>query len=170
MACNIKLLGKYNPTSRMRPYGEYEGLQWMMDSFHLHFKTEHRDILKITAITPLPIKKILRATQKWYNTIEMHHGIEEARFFPIMERKIPDFAKGHREDHKKIHSNLEDLSSYVEQCDANPNLFSLPQFLEKLETTTNILFDHMDREVLSLGPDKLKPYMTAKEDDALLDF
>lgn len=114
--------------------------------------------------------------------LTMHHTIEEVHIFPILAKKMPQFAvhehkegaevdeeaKNHIESHKGIHDGLEELGSLVQGWTKDQSTYSPTAMRECLDGFRKVLFDHLDKEVEDLKGDNLKKHgFTLAELDAM---
>ncbi|EJU03940.1 hypothetical protein DACRYDRAFT_77739 [Dacryopinax primogenitus] len=106
-----------------------------------------------------------RQAMDFIHHLEMHHGIEEQHIFPVLQRKMPDFAKGakHRNSHKGIHEGLDRLEALIKDYRNDPKTYSPVEFRACLDSFRDVLFSHLDEEVADLQGENLKKFCTLAE-------
>lgn len=98
-------------------------------------------------------------------SLERHHTAEERRLYPILAKRMPAF----REDvellsqHQDIHAGLTKLYSLLNEYKHGQKPFSLPEVKVSMDGFGEVLWQHLDQEVIQLSPDKLRIYWSVDE-------
>jgi hemerythrin-like domain-containing protein len=100
--------------------------------------------------------------------LTMHHNIEEAHIFPVLARKMPEFAAGPNaaellRQHREIHKGMDGLEEYLRRCQSGETELDLRTLKTQLDSWGEILWKHLDQEVKTLGAENMRKYWTLDE-------
>lgn len=100
--------------------------------------------------------------------LEMHHGIEEAHVFPMLARKMPEFAAGPPtaellRQHREIHTGMDGLSAYLEACQQGERTLNWAELAAQLDSWGGVLWKHLDQEVDTLSAENMCRYWSKEE-------
>ncbi|KAH8600927.1 hypothetical protein B0O99DRAFT_649007 [Bisporella sp. PMI_857] len=100
--------------------------------------------------------------------LQMHHGAEEMRIFPVLARKMPEFKNGKDKaellrQHKEIHNGMDGMEEYLQKCKDGEESFELRVLKEKMDGWGGVLWKHLDQEVETLGAENMRRYWTLEE-------
>lgn len=97
----------------------------------------------------------------------MHHGIEEARVFPLLARRMPEFRPGRAgpmvAQHRLIHAGLESFEAYLRAVRAGEQDLDWAELKARMESWGGVLWEHLDEEVKSLGAENMRKYWSKQE-------
>ncbi|KAE8222576.1 hypothetical protein CF319_g4251 [Tilletia indica] len=109
-----------HPSYRTKmPADPYARLLNLMMPFHNRFRLTYATIqgtLKNPQIQALPHRQLttlLHQTLALAQHLDGHHQIEEAYIFPQLAVRMPQFGKGHIEEHETMHRSLVELRNYA---------------------------------------------------------
>ncbi|KAK7057131.1 hemerythrin HHE cation binding domain-containing protein [Favolaschia claudopus] len=158
----------------------YEERRWnrfgdTMNQFHSYFKQEFNTIYELADGTfskrGMSLSLYLEKARQLNTHLTMHHTIEEKHIFPILAKKMPEFAleteHGHIESHKKIHDGLDELATLVYKFKKEPTTYSPTEMRACLDGFREVLFAHLDEEVSDLQGENMKKYWTLEELEAI---
>nr|GAT56342.1 predicted protein [Mycena chlorophos] len=142
-----------------------------MASFHNYFKQEFNTLYDLAdgSFTKrgLNLTLYLDIARKLSHHLTMHHTIEERYIFPVLAKKMPQFAtdadEGHIESHKGIHEGLESLDALVKKFKSEPSTYSPAEMRACLDGFREVLFTHLDQEVSDLSGENMKKIWTLEE-------
>ncbi|KIK67349.1 hypothetical protein GYMLUDRAFT_217561 [Collybiopsis luxurians FD-317 M1] len=143
-----------------------------MKSFHERFKEDFNTLSQLAdgSFTKRgwSLGLYLQAATRLNDHLTMHHTIEEMHIFPILARRMKEFAQsddnhGHIASHKAIHEGLERLKTLVHQYKAEPTGYDPTKMRECLDSFREVLFAHLDQEVEDLRGRNLKKHFTLEE-------
>ncbi|WVQ81972.1 hypothetical protein IAT38_004099 [Cryptococcus sp. DSM 104549] len=153
------------PKSKKADDKAWNRLAEHMDSFHSHFRYEFNKVYTLAdggfQKEGMTLPKFLREAQQLSNHLDMHHRIE-SYIFPILAKKMPQFAAGARESgehlkkHKGIHDGLEKYDKVLSEALANPSSYDPAKLRAVLDGFREVLFTHLDEEVKDLGAESMK--------------
>jgi glutamate-1-semialdehyde aminotransferase len=97
--------------------------------------------------------------------LDAHHTAEERRLYPILAKRMPAFQEDLEllSQHKEIHAGLTRLSSLLNGYKYGQNPLSLGEVKECMDGFGEVLWKHLDEEVVQLSPDKLSMYWSVDE-------
>ncbi|KAG7562986.1 hypothetical protein FFLO_01544 [Filobasidium floriforme] len=139
---------------------EWNHLADMMERYHNHFKHNFHAIYQNADKYPKggpSLRRFLQESQGLYRSLDMHHRIEEAYFFPLLAKRMPQFKAGARESgehlksHKAIHDGIETYASLLLKYASDPSTYSPEELRGNMDSWREVLFRHLDEEVEDLG-------------------
>ncbi|KAF5879706.1 putative neutrophil cytosol factor 2 protein [Botrytis fragariae] len=150
----------------------YNSMAEHMNYFHNHFR-QTWTLLK-TATTnnqrprDLSLRQFLQTGLSFLSQLEVHHGIEEQHIFPVLARKMPEFANGKNaaellRQHREIHKGMDVMQEYLEKCRDGETELSLKVLGEKMDGFGEVLWKHLDQEVETLGAENMRRYWSREE-------
>ncbi|KAL4886874.1 hypothetical protein BJY04DRAFT_176741 [Aspergillus karnatakaensis] len=145
-----------------------------MDYFHANFRRSWNILWTATETSQRPrnmtLKQFLSVGIHFAEHLEVHHNIEETYIFPFLARKMPEFqnGKGKRaaellRQHREIHKGLDGFKEYLEKCSSGEDELRLDVLREKMEGWKDVLWNHLDQEVKTLGAENMRRYWTKEE-------
>ena len=113
----------------------------------------------------MSIKQFLNAGLDFCSQLTLHHNIEEAHVFPILARKMPLFQMQDllRAQHKEIHTGLEKLEKYLDDCRNGARELRLEELKDIMEGFGKVLWAHLDEEVEQLGAENMRKFWSIEE-------
>ncbi|KAH8914656.1 hypothetical protein BT69DRAFT_1231890 [Atractiella rhizophila] len=149
---------------------DWNYLHDVMSQFHENFRQCFREIYSHTTNDNAwrdefcSLSSFLRFAESFFIGLSNHHGIEEARLFPILAEKMPEFrGDKHPDEHRKIHAGLDKYGEYVKECKLDSSKYSASKLREIMDSFEKILFYHLDAEVKSLEYENMSKYWTLDE-------
>lgn len=141
--------------------------------FHEHFRhTTSRISALLTTLSPsFPSKNKLETLDNLLSicaslcrSLEAHHSIEERLIFPILAKKLPQFAHSsqHTKEHQQMHHALQDLQKYIAQVSTNlrsvklrngrelDEVFDHAKMVKLVDELKRVLLPHLKAEEASL--------------------
>lgn len=96
--------------------------------------------------------------------------MEETYFFPMLARKMPEFRRQEHllEQHKEIHKGLDRFQEYLERCRDGEQELRLNELKEIMDGFGEVLWEHLDDEVATLGAENMRKYWTLQEINAMM--
>ncbi|OCK78955.1 hypothetical protein K432DRAFT_300900 [Lepidopterella palustris CBS 459.81] len=140
-----------------------------MDHFHNMFRrtwtTLHTACATDTRPPGMSIRAFLTTGLDFCAHLEAHHGIEEAHVFPVLARKMPAFRRELQllSQHQEIHTGLEKMRAYLEECRRGERELRLGELKEVLDGFGSVLWTHLDEEVRELGAENMRRFWTVEE-------
>ncbi|KAJ7285152.1 hypothetical protein C8J57DRAFT_1290571 [Mycena rebaudengoi] len=93
-----------------------------------------------------------------------HHKMEETLLFPFFETKLGLHSMDHNVDqHHGFMAGLEDLEKYFNEVHAGTATYSGPKVIEKLDSFSELLVQHLRDEIPTLESSKMRAAFTKKE-------
>ncbi|TEY18009.1 hypothetical protein BOTCAL_2094g00010 [Botryotinia calthae] len=150
----------------------YNSMAEHMNYFHNNFR-QTWTLLKTATINNqrprnLSLRQFLQIGLSFISHLEAHHGIEEHHIFPVLARKMPEFAAGNNaaellRQHREIHKGMDVMQEYLEQCRDGETELSLKILGEKMDGFGEVLWKHLDQEVETLGAENMRRYWSREE-------
>jgi iron-sulfur cluster repair protein YtfE (RIC family) len=156
-----------------------------MVPFHNSFRMHHAEIQARLAtsqtLSKRDLSQMMRTSLQLCNHLDTHHMIEETYIFPLLAKKMTQFAPSsqHTKEHDVMHATLEKLQTYsrgvlgrlqdsqgsVEAGTAWPkDVYDSEKFSTLVDDLAQALFPHLAAEEESLSPASLrKAGFTAEE-------
>ncbi|KZT51894.1 hypothetical protein CALCODRAFT_502976 [Calocera cornea HHB12733] len=158
------MAGKMHPSAEDRRWNQFSTT---MQHFHDHFRMSFDELYETADRKRLgpSLFAFFRQAMDLVRQLEMHHSIEEAHIFPILQKKMPNFGKDekHRNSHKGIHEGLDRLETLITRFRDQPSTYSPIELRACLDSFREVLFTHLDEEVEDLRGENLKKYYTLAE-------
>ncbi|KAJ7227378.1 hypothetical protein GGX14DRAFT_629689 [Mycena pura] len=96
--------------------------------------------------------------------IHHHHHLEETLLFPFFETKLGAKAMEHNvEQHHEFMDRLNDLEKYLKEVQAGKVSYNGTTIIEKLDTFSDSLVQHLADEIPTLESSKMRAAFTVKE-------
>ncbi|KAG8927459.1 hypothetical protein FRC01_007471 [Tulasnella sp. 417] len=96
--------------------------------------------------------------------LNRHHSIEETIFFPWLETKLGEGAMGGNvEGHERFQAPLATFSELIENLRSGKATWDLDTFRKSLYELAEVLRPHLEEEIETLRPEKLKDHVPADE-------
>ncbi|WVR07421.1 hypothetical protein IAU60_004462 [Kwoniella sp. DSM 27419] len=144
---------------------EWNRLAVHMDQFHSHFRYEFNRVYTLADggfhKEGMSLPRFLREAQQLYSHLDMHHRIE-TYIFPVLAKKMPQFAMGKRESgehlksHKAIHDGLERYDKFIREALEETSNYDAGKLRVIMDGFREVLFTHLDEEVHDLGAESMK--------------
>ncbi|WVQ99898.1 hypothetical protein IAU59_007041 [Kwoniella sp. CBS 9459] len=144
---------------------EWNRLAVHMDQFHSHFRYEFNRVYTLADggfhKEGMTLPRFLREAQQLYSHLDMHHRIE-TYIFPVLAKKMPQFAHGKREagehlkSHKAIHDGLEKYDRFLRDSLEDASNYDATKLRTIMDGFRDVLFSHLDEEVKDLGAESMK--------------
>ncbi|KDR75854.1 hypothetical protein GALMADRAFT_248584 [Galerina marginata CBS 339.88] len=159
----------------VREERKWNKLSEHMSAFHEHFKVEFNTLYELAdgsfTRRGLSLPRYLDTAESMNHHLTMHHTIEERYIFPILAKKMPQFANNddgpHIASHHGIHEGLAQLETLVQGWKQAPSTYSPTAMRACLDSFRAVLFRHLDEEVTDLRGENLKKYLTLEELESL---
>lgn len=145
---------------------QYNRLAEHMDQFHNGFRLSWNEIYKACTTNQRPrsmsLREFITFALRFSEHLEMHHSIEESYVFPKLARKMPAFRKQDEllAQHRKIHEGLDKYAAYLKECKSGERELVLRELKELMETFGEVLWRHLEDEVVELGAENMRKYWT----------
>ncbi|KAG8927455.1 hypothetical protein FRC01_007467 [Tulasnella sp. 417] len=98
------------------------------------------------------------------NFVHHHHSIEETLFFPWLETKLGEGAMGgNLEGHEKFRAPLAAFEELLANLRSGKATWDLETFRKSLYDLVEVLRPHLEEEIETLRPEKLKDHVPAGE-------
>ncbi|KAG8927456.1 hypothetical protein FRC01_007468 [Tulasnella sp. 417] len=98
------------------------------------------------------------------NFVHHHHSIEETIFFPWLETKLGEGAMGGNvEGHEKFRAPLATFEELLANLRGGEATWDLETFRKSLYDLVEVLRPHLEEEIETLRPEKLKDHVPADE-------
>lgn len=147
----------------------YNRLADMMNAYHNHFRHEWTTLSNACTANKRPqgmsIRQFLSLGESFCRSLTMHHNIEESYIFPELARRMPAFRdqREMKSQHKQIHEGLEVFEKYLQDCRRGETELRLEEMGRIMGTFGEVLWKHLDDEVLQLGAENMRRYWTKEE-------
>ncbi|GMK59133.1 hypothetical protein CspeluHIS016_0701480 [Cutaneotrichosporon spelunceum] len=134
-----------------------------MATFHARFEHEFLRIYELADggwRAHLPFTRFIREAEQVSHHLDMHHRIEEAYFFPMLAKKLPQFATArggaeHVAAHRAIHAGLERYEAVLERARRDPEGYDGRELRAVMDGFREVLFTHLEEEVTDLGAESI---------------
>lgn len=99
----------------------------------------------------------------------MHHNIEEKYVFPALARRMTVFNTNElmKSQHKEIHVGLNKLQKWLEECKTGEREYRADEMKEIMDGFGDVLWEHLDEEVVQLGAENMRKFWTMEEVDRM---
>ncbi|KAJ3515254.1 hypothetical protein NLJ89_g1879 [Agrocybe chaxingu] len=144
-----------------------------MSGFHEWFKQEFNTLYTLAdgsfTSRGLSLAHYLETAKTMNRHLKMHHTIEERYVFPILGKKMPQFAKENEDVTQSPPSynapilGLVKLEKLVDKWIDEPSTYSPKEMRDCLDSFRDVLFHHLDEEVEDIRGENLKKYFTLQE-------
>lgn len=157
------------PKLSAQEFQAYNRMATHMDYFHNHFRESWNTLYKACEANKRPknlsIRAFLSVGLQLCQHLTMHHDIEEASIFPVLAKKMPAFRHEMemKTAHKSIHDGLEKLEPWLEQVQSGERELNLRELKVIMDTFGEVLWQHLDEEVVELGAENMRKYWTLAE-------
>ena len=113
----------------------------------------------------MSIRQFLETGLQFCRHLEIHHGIEEARVFPVLAKKMPAFKKELEllTQHKEIIAGLKKFEAYIESCSSGERELRLDELKRLMDAFGDVLWTHLADEVAQLGAENMRKYWSITE-------
>lgn len=111
----------------------------------------------------MTLKQFLDEGLHFAQHLTTHHSIEERHIFPLLGKRMPEFRGDLQAQHKEIHRGLDKFEEYLKGCKRGDYEFELRTLKEKMETWGQVLWEHLDEEVQTLGAENMRKYWSKEE-------
>ncbi|GAA5970018.1 hypothetical protein JCM11641_000235 [Rhodosporidiobolus odoratus] len=146
---------------------EWDRMSSRMEGFHTHFRLAFKQLFELADGSfekrGLTLPDFMDVAESFLRHLEGHHGIEERYIFPVLAKRMPQFADEHQEEHDTIHEGMYKFEVLVEKYRSEPSSYSPEEFRANLAAWGPVLFYHLNAEVATLKPDILRRYWTLEE-------
>ncbi|EJD42344.1 hypothetical protein AURDEDRAFT_168645 [Auricularia subglabra TFB-10046 SS5] len=145
-----------------------------MEQFHTYFRIDFDNIYEMADGSfnerGMSLPMYLTQANNFKRHLEGHHNIEETYIFPHLAQRMQAFQPNdkHRTSHKGIHDGLDKLSELVRKWRTEPASYSPTEMRACLDSFRDVLFRHLDEEVVDLGADNMRKYWTLNEMDQFM--
>ncbi|KAG8628505.1 hypothetical protein KVT40_004378 [Elsinoe batatas] len=152
-----------------REYKLYNRLAEQMDMYHNYFRQSWNMLYKSCEAgkraNGQSIRAFLNTGLQFCEHLECHHGIEEAKVFPMLGRKMPAFRNKDEllGQHKQIHKGLDKMQKYIVECDSGERELRLSELKDIMDSFGKVLWEHLDDEVRTLGAENMRTFWTKEE-------
>jgi len=147
----------------------YNRMAEHMDYFHNHFRHSWQTLYNACEANKRPasmsIRQFLQIGLQLCQHLTMHHDIEETHIFPVLARKMPAFRHEMqmKTAHKAIHDGLEKLEPWLEEVRSGERELNLRELKVIMDSFGEILWQHLDEEVVELGAENMRKYWSVAE-------
>ncbi|TEB37659.1 hypothetical protein FA13DRAFT_927189 [Coprinellus micaceus] len=149
-----------------------------MNQFHSYFKTQFNMLYELADGSyekqGLSLASFVQLINDLIHHLTMHHTIEEQTLFPILGKRMSQFAEResrgeHIESHRQIHDGLDTLSELTRKWTSGPSTYSPSDLRMCLDSFREVLFRHLDDEcrVLRRAGASLEPSLFHATDPRL---
>ncbi|BGP14073.1 hypothetical protein JCM10213_002368 [Rhodosporidiobolus nylandii] len=146
---------------------EWDRMSSRMEGFHTYFRSAFKQLFELADGSfeqrGLSVRDFCDVAESFLRHLEGHHGIEERYIFPVLAKRMPQFADEHQEEHDTIHEGMHKFETLVAKYRSEPSTYSPQEFRSNLASWGPVLFYHLNAEVESLKPDILRRYWTLEE-------
>ncbi|GAA5835608.1 hypothetical protein JCM9279_004593 [Rhodotorula babjevae] len=146
---------------------EWDRMSSRMEGFHSYFRLAFKQLFELSDGSfekrGLSVRDFMGVAEDFHEHLGFHHGIEERHIFPVLAKRMPQFAVEHQEEHNAIHEGMDKLQTLIAKYRADPSSYSPDEFRANLASWGPTLFYHLNEEVESLKPDVLRRYWTLEE-------
>ncbi|KZW01810.1 hypothetical protein EXIGLDRAFT_716458 [Exidia glandulosa HHB12029] len=153
---------------------KFNRLSSVMEQFHNHFRHEFNDIYDLAdgkfERRGMSLSMYLAQIVSFKRHLEGHHGIEEAYIFPRLAMRMKEFDddEKHKNSHKGIHDGLDKLSELIHKWRLDASSYSPTELRACLDTWRDVLFRHLDEEVVDLKGSNMRKYWSLEEMDQFM--
>lgn len=156
-------------------YRVYNRMADGMEYYHAHFRQTWNTLWSAaTSGGPAPKRPAARALVaeglQFVRHLTVHHDIEETHIFPVLARKMPEFAPGKGRgasellrQHREIHKGMDGLEAYLTRCRLGDAELDLAELRAVMESWGPVLWTHLDQEVKTLAAENMRKYWTQEE-------
>ncbi|KAH6684218.1 hypothetical protein B0J14DRAFT_466340 [Halenospora varia] len=147
----------------------YNSMAEHMEYFHNHFRqtwtTLHTACVNNRRPPSMSLKAFLSTGLSFCHHLTAHHSIEEQHIFPILRRKMPEFQNTAEllRQHKDIHKGMDAFEEYLDSVKCGERELELSVMKEKMDCWGEVLWQHLDQEVRTLGAENMRKYWTVEE-------
>jgi hemerythrin-like domain-containing protein len=136
----------------------YDHLHSAMIYFHSLLRAKWADISASLAKPSPNIPYVASAIVDFCQHLDMHHAIEEARIFPVLAKRLPQFRKSgeHTAEHEVMHRALGDLQGYAAYVVDDPEAWKIDKAKALCARLEKALFPHLAAEEESIKGSSLK--------------
>ncbi len=140
---------------RSDPYNKlYEGMRFY------HSLLRNKWVLirqELNTETPRP-QRVVPQFLDFTQHLDLHHRIEEAHIFPLLAKRLPQFADNaaHKKEHEVMHKCLTDLEGYARYVQDDMSSWSLSKAKVLVDRLEGALFPHLEAEEESLKAESLR--------------
>ncbi|TFL03959.1 hypothetical protein BDV98DRAFT_563320 [Pterulicium gracile] len=115
-------------------------------------------------ITPEKVDPFMTFCMAVFESIHHHHSVEEAVFFPEIEAKLGKGAmSGNIDEHHLFVPQLAEFEEYLGRIKKGEEKYDGGVLLERLNGFTDVMLEHLNHEVETLDPARLRAAFTARE-------
>ena len=111
----------------------------------------------------MTLKQFLDEGLRFVDQLTMHHNIEERHIFPVLGKRMPEFRGDLQAQHRDIHAGLDVFGAYLRGCKSGEHAFELSALKERMEPWGDVLWEHLDEEVKTLGAENMRKYWSKEE-------
>ncbi|KAJ7772860.1 hypothetical protein DFH07DRAFT_801744 [Mycena maculata] len=98
------------------------------------------------------------------DSIHHHHDLEEAFYFPELEKKLGKGALAPSvEQHHTFVPQLVQLKEYLEDVKAGKETYDGPLLVEKIHSFSDLMIEHLNEEIPALESSRMRAVFTEKE-------
>ncbi|EFX02444.1 hypothetical protein CMQ_2493 [Grosmannia clavigera kw1407] len=169
------------PALSRENFRKYNRLAEHMDYFHNHFRQiwtlMYNACLNNKRPASMSVRQFIEEGLQLVHMLEMHHSIEETHVFPTLAKRMPEFqavgvgkvkglAKAAQllQQHRDIHVGMDGLEKYLRQCgQRGTEELDLAVLKAQMDTWGDVLWQHLDDEVRTLGADNMRKYWSLAE-------
>ncbi|OJD18402.1 hypothetical protein AJ78_01582 [Emergomyces pasteurianus Ep9510] len=154
----------------------FDYFAYKMDIHHNDFRQIWETLYEACVANKLPedtsVEQFIEMGMNFCNNLQIHHDIEEKLVFPYLGQRMPAFKVENNElellvQHKHIHTGLTKMREYLLMCEEGNKEFELEELKVIMDGFGKILWFHMDEEVDQLRADKMRPYWSLEEIQAM---
>ncbi len=127
----------------------------------------------------MSIRQFLDEGLQFTRMLTAHHSIEETYFFPLLAHRMPEFQQPNKKggqqskssikaaelvmQHGLIHAGMDGFEEYLKQCRSSQTELQLSSLKAQMDTWGEVLWKHLDEEVVVLGAENMRKYWTLEE-------
>lgn len=127
----------------------------------------------------MSLRQFLATGIQFCKQLAMHHGIEEQHIFPLLSTKMPEFQTpaqrrknnlpktgGSAElirQHEIIHVGMDEFEDYLNRVLSGEESLEMGKMKEKMDSWGEVLWKHLDEEVVTLGAENMRRYWSKEE-------
>lgn len=139
------------------PESVYEQFAWNMTVAHSVIKAGYESILKHLENPPShDLNNFISYCLVWTKFVHGHHSVEDQYLFPIFTKHID--LTSEKEQHEHIHKGLDQVNAHLKEAQADNSKFDAGSLRQTMASFKDVLFAHLDEEIVDVGPDRLKVY------------
>ncbi|BEJ12654.1 hypothetical protein CspHIS471_0211140 [Cutaneotrichosporon sp. HIS471] len=146
-----------------REFRKWNKLADGMATFHDRFEREFNYVYQMADggwRAKVPFPRFIREAEQVSHHLDMHHRIEEAYFFPMLAKKLPQFSTSrggaeHVASHRAIHRGLDKYDAVLERARRDPDGYDGKELREVMDGFREVLFNHLEEEVRDLGAESV---------------